>query len=101
MPLPQPREGTTLDEFYRQLMQACPIIDGKILDCTFTVADGTSKIFPHGLGRPWRGAMKVASTAAGSVVVDWGAPFGGGAVLDGIFVTVNPAADITVRFWIY
>ena len=101
MPLPQVSPTTTLIEFQRQLRQTCPWVDGKFLDCTFTVADGTTKTFDHGLGRAWRGAWLTANTAAGTVAPSWGAPFGPNAILDGLFVTLDVPADVTFRFWIF
>jgi hypothetical protein len=99
--LPQITEATTLLEFYRQLATACPIVDGKLLDCTFVVADGPVKVFPHGLGRAYRGATIVGSTQAGTVTATLGAPIGPFAVFDAIYIALSASADVTLRVWVF
>ena len=99
--IPQPKEGTQLLEFYRQLMEGCRIIDGKILDCTYVVADGLVKFFPHGLGRPWTGAIVCGNTKTNLTLAQVGFPTGAGSNPDAVAIRLTVAADCTIKVWVF
>jgi len=101
MTLPQIREGTTLLNFYRQLLLGSPIVNGKMLDCDFAVADGTSKSFAHGLGRTYKGAFPVGSSFIGTSIVYASLPEEFAESRTHVRMSINPAATGTIRVWIY
>ena len=99
--LPQVRPGTPIEEFYRQLMQGCPIIDGKFVECQFVVADGVTKSFAHGLGRPWRGAIVVGGPAGSGVLCTTNVPESSLASTTAVQIRLSAAADVFIRLWVY
>lgn len=54
----QPREETTLLEFYRQLTQGFPLVDGLLVNVSADATTGLQQV-RHGLGRVYRGAWPV------------------------------------------
>lgn len=54
----QPREDTTLLEFYRQLVQGCPVVDGLLVNVQADATVGVQKT-RHTLGRVYRGGWAV------------------------------------------
>lgn len=99
--IPQINEGTTLLEFYRQLMQGSKPVDGKILDCTFLVADGVVKLFAHGLGRPWIGAFVCGNSKTNLTSAQVGLSFGAGSDPEKVGIRLTVAADCTIRLWVW
>ena len=97
--LPQITAGTTLLEFYRQLITSTPLIDGKLVECEFEVADGTGKAFRHGLGRPWKGAIIVANSDT-SIRATPGFPVPGTSSYQ-FGIGLSSAANILLRVWIF
>lgn len=63
-----PTEKTTLVEYDRQLIQGVPMLLGKELALT-TAATGAQQKLPHGLGRAYRGALQLRSTAVSFLIV--------------------------------
>lgn len=61
--LPQITKDTTLVEFYRQLMSGCPLVDGQLLDFAATATTALQST-PHGLNRPYKGAVAVLADQA-------------------------------------
>ncbi len=86
----------TIDQLNR-----IPILDGRLVDCLFYVADGTSKSFPHGLGRPWRGAMIVGGSAASGVQCTTNTPKSSLASPDKVQILLSSAADATITLWVF
>jgi hypothetical protein len=99
--LPQPTPETKLTEFYRQLQASFPIVDGRFVDCSFVVADGTTKAFKHGLGRAWRGAFVVCGSASTGVFSTTNSPYDTSAAADEIQLRLSVAADVTLRVWVF
>lgn len=99
--LKQPNANTTLLEFFRQLRAACPILFGRIIDCQFTVADGTVKFFPHNLGRAWVGAIIVGNDRTGVTSAEVGAAYNAGSDPDRFAVRLTVADDCTIRVWCF
>lgn len=54
MALPQIRDTTTLIEFYRQLQQGCPVLDGRPVYVAAAASTAVQSA-RHGLGRVYRG----------------------------------------------
>lgn len=63
-----PTEKTTLTEYDRQLIQGVPFLLGKELVLE-TAATGAQQKLPHGLGRAYRGAWQLCSTAQSSLII--------------------------------
>lgn len=63
MPLSPLRPGTTLEEFYRQLQAAVPVIDGKFVDIDASATTAAQTV-RHGLGRAYRGGWVVVGPSA-------------------------------------
>lgn len=64
----QVNKSTTLEDFYRQLGGAFPMLFGRevVLE---TAATGATQKLPHGLGRPYRGAFQLRSDAVSFLVI--------------------------------
>lgn len=99
--LPQITHSTTLLEFFRQLTTSCPWLDGKFVDCTFTIAGPATDYFPHGLGRPWRGAWIVGNSAPSTAFAQVGLPTAAGARMDAVEASILVPGDVTIRAWVY
>lgn len=63
-----PTEKTTLTEYDRQLIQGVPLLLGKELVLE-TAATAAQQKLPHGLGRAYRGAIQLCSTAACVLII--------------------------------
>ncbi len=97
MPLPQIREGTTLLEFYRQLLTGAPVVNGKTLACLFVPGDGALKGFPHGLGRLPQNALVGLNSASGSCVAQVDS-----LDTENVYVRLSaPVSSATIKVWVY
>lgn len=93
-----PTEKTTLTEYDRQLIQGVPLLLGKELDLE-TAATAAQQKLPHGLGRAYRGAIQLCSTAASSLrILD---PTTQSDADINITFTDAGAAAGTTKVWIY
>lgn len=63
-----PTEKTTLTEYDRQLIQGVPFLLGKELVLE-TAATALQQKLPHGLGRAYRGAWQLCSTAQSLLLI--------------------------------
>lgn len=93
-----PTPQTTLTEYDRQLIQGVPMLLGKELVLE-TAATAAQQKLPHGLGRAYRGAFQLCSTAVSFlVVVD---PTTQSDADENITFYDAGAAAGTTRVWIY
>lgn len=79
-----PTEKTTLTEYDRQLVQGVPFLTGKELVLE-TAATAAQQKLPHGLGRAYRGAFQLCSTAISLLVI--------------VDPTTQDDADVNVTFY--
>lgn len=63
-----PNAKSTLTEYDRQLTQGVPFLLGKELVLE-TAATGAQQKLPHGLGRAYRGAFQLCSTAISLLII--------------------------------
>lgn len=93
-----PTEKTTLVEYDRQLIQGVPFLLGKELVLVTAATAATQKL-PHGLGRAYRGAWQLCSTAVSFLVVA-DPTLQDDADVNLTFVDAGAAAG-TTRVWIW
>lgn len=98
---PQIRPGTPIEEFYRQLLQGCPILDGKVMTCVFTAGGSADQVFPHGLGRQWRGAWLMGISTPATIAARVGSPESSTSTADLVPVSINTPANVTISVWVY
>lgn len=93
-----PNYNTKLVEFFRQLSESMPFLQGKEL-IVESAATFTTQKFAHGLGRPYRGGWVLRSSDI-SVPVVLAPDTQTDAAVNLSFVDVAGAAS-TLAFWVY
>jgi hypothetical protein len=93
-----PTDKTSLVEYDRQLIQSVPFLTGKELSVD-TAATAATQKFKHGLGRPYRGAWQLCSTAISLLIVADPTTQDDSDV-NVTFVDAGAAAG-TTRLWVY
>lgn len=94
--LRQINSNTSLMEFFRQLLSGAPIVNGVEVELT-SAATTSAQTVPHGLGRPYRGAMVVSGDHALSFAFP-------DAVSDpgqSLTFTQTSATAARRKFWVY
>ena len=99
MPLPQVRPNTTIDEFYRQLQAAAPILDGKFVDIDASATTATQQV-RHGLQRAYRGGWVVLGPSA-AVQLRVLPPEEQDAPETYLYFALSAATAVTGRVWLF
>lgn len=99
MPLRQIRDNTPIDEFYRQLQAAAPILDGKIVDIDASATTSPQQV-RHGLGRPYRGGWVVVGPSA-AVQLRVLPPAEQSAPETYLYFALSAATAVTARCWLF
>jgi len=96
--LRQPREGTTLLEFYRQLQQGSPLVDGQLVSVEAQATTSVQSV-RHGLGRVYRGAFPVLCDA--NVALRALAPEGQDEPETFLYFALSAPTAAKVRVWCF
>ena len=96
--------GTTIDQITRHHADVArvPILRGEIVDVTFKASAVAS--VPHGLGRPYRGAMVVASTDPTVAVSAYATAVASGSGVDVrsvLLVAASAVNSATFTLWVF
>ena len=99
MGLPQIKAGTTVDEFFRQLQQGVPIIDGQTVDVDAAASTAVQSV-RHGLRRAYRGGWVVLGPSANVAlrVLD---PAGQADPATYLYFQLSGATACTAKVWAY
>lgn len=96
--LREPRQDITIPEFFRQLMQGAPILDGLLVSVSASATTSTQQV-RHGLGRVYRGAIPVTCDA--NVVLRALPPEQQAEPGTYLYFALSAATAANVRLWVF
>jgi hypothetical protein len=96
--LREPRPNTQLPEFFRQLLQGVPLLDGQLVDVSAS-ATASAQAVRHGLGRVYRGAFPVLCDA--NVVLRALSPVGQDEPEIYLYFQLSAATAAQLRLWVF
>jgi hypothetical protein len=95
----QPREGTTLLEYDRQLLQGAPLLDGQLVSMDAAASTATQQV-RHGLGRVYRGGIVVLQDV-GTASVRFLPPEGQADPATYLYFALSAANAVTFKAWAF